>query len=88
MWYNEIDLKRAPPMSTVEAIYVGGVFQPLDDVALKSNQRVRLFFSPSYPKDVASWLTRISTFQKRLIKSHGVLPDSTLDIAAERARHD
>lgn len=75
-------------MSTVEAIYTGGVFQPLDDVALKSNQRVRLSFTLSYPPDVASWLTRIGALQNRLIKSHGVLPDSTLDIAVERARHD
>lgn len=75
-------------MNTVEAIYVGGVFQPLDNVALKSNQRVRLSYSPTYPKDIASWLTRIGAFQRQLIKSHGTLPDSTLDIAAERARHE
>jgi predicted DNA-binding antitoxin AbrB/MazE fold protein len=34
--------QRGNPMGIIEAIYSGGVFRPLDQVAIAENQRVRL----------------------------------------------
>jgi predicted DNA-binding antitoxin AbrB/MazE fold protein len=72
-------------MKTVEAIYTGGVFKPIDPVTIPENQRVRLTIEPVDP---TSWLNAVQEFQRQLVASHGVLPDSTPDIAADRRRHE
>ena len=68
-------------MHTVEAIYSGGVFKPLDQVTMPENQRVRLTIQPTEPSVSADWLDAIREFQGRIIASHGVLPDSATDRA-------
>ena len=73
-------------MNTVEAIYSGGVFKPLDQVTIPENQRVRLTIEPTEPSDSADWLDAVREFQGRILASHGVLPDSTSEIAADRRR--
>jgi predicted DNA-binding antitoxin AbrB/MazE fold protein len=72
-------------MRTVEAIYSGGVFKPVDPVSIPENQRVRLTIEPYDP---AGWLEAVREFQRQVVANHGVLPDSTPDIAADRRRHD
>lgn len=75
-------------MSTVEAIYVSGVFKPLGQVALGENQRVRLTIEVAPPGLATEWLDAAQEFQHRLRAEHGTLPDSTLDIAADRRRYE
>ena len=75
-------------MSTVEAIYAGGVFKPLGEVSVPENQRVRLTIEPAGAVDASSWLDEVRQFQQQIISQHGVLPDSTPDIAADRRRHE
>jgi predicted DNA-binding antitoxin AbrB/MazE fold protein len=69
--------------TTVEAIYQGGVFQPLGEVDLREHQRVRLSIQP-LPEDVRAWLAEVQQLQQRVIAERGYLPDSTPDIAADR----
>jgi len=75
-------------MSTVEAIFEAGVFRPLSAVGLRENQRVRLTVEPVEPAAVAAWLDEVTEFQRQLVAAHGVLPDSTPEIAANRRRHE
>jgi predicted DNA-binding antitoxin AbrB/MazE fold protein len=75
-------------MSTVEAIYASGVFKPLTEINLPENQRVRLVVERVAPVAVASWLAEVAAFQQQLVANHGVLPDSTPEIAADRRRHE
>jgi predicted DNA-binding antitoxin AbrB/MazE fold protein len=72
-------------MKTLEAIYAGGVFRPVDPVSLPENQRVRLTVEPV---PTANWLDAVREFQRQVVANHGVLPDSTPDIAADRRRHE
>jgi predicted DNA-binding antitoxin AbrB/MazE fold protein len=73
-------------MSHVEAIYQGGVFKPLTDVVLPENQRVSLQFEPVRGGDWETWLAEARELKKRVTERHGLLPDSTPDIAADRMR--
>lgn len=75
-------------MSTVEAIFADGVFRPLSQVSIPENQRVRLTIEPAVASELSSWLDAVREFQKQLIAKHGVLPDSTPEIAADRRRHE
>lgn len=75
-------------MSTVEAIFTSGVFKPLSEVALADNQRVRLTIEPTGAPPPPSWLEMVREFQRQLVANHGVLPDSTPEIAADRRRHE
>ena len=75
-------------MNTVDAIYSGGVFKPLDQVKIPENQRVRLTIEPTERSDSSDWLDAVREFQGRILASHGVLPDSTSDIAADRRRDE
>lgn len=75
-------------MSTVEAIYIGGVFKPLGEVPVSENQRVRLTIEPSEPSSIQNWLDAVEQFHRQLIANHGLLPDSTADIAADRRHHE
>ena len=73
-------------MSAVEAVYQGGVFRPLTPVPLAENQHVRLNFQPIEQANAEAWFDDVERIRRRLAERHGVFPDSTLDIAADRAR--
>ena len=73
-------------MTQVDAIYHNGVFQPLQDVGLSENQRVRLSIQPVEAGDVQEWLARVQQRRQRIIAERGYFPDSTLDIAEDRRR--
>jgi predicted DNA-binding antitoxin AbrB/MazE fold protein len=73
-------------MTQVDAIYQGGVFKPLGPVALSENQRVLLGIEPVDVQDAAAWLEETDRLRNSLAAKYGVFPDSTLDIAADRAR--
>jgi predicted DNA-binding antitoxin AbrB/MazE fold protein len=74
-------------MSRIEAIYQGGVFKPLEPVDLPENERVQLEIVKLSPEtDIPAWLERARELQQRLFQRHGYFPDSTLDIAEDRAR--
>jgi predicted DNA-binding antitoxin AbrB/MazE fold protein len=75
-------------MNTVEAIYTSGVFKPLGQVTLPDNQRVRLIIEPAEAGRPEPWLEAVRDFHRQLLANHGVLPDSTPEIAADRRRHD
>lgn len=70
---------------TIEAIYTGGVFKPLEKVQMPENQRVRIEVIPTR-EDVDAWLKDIEQLHKEIIARSGVLPDSTADIAEDRLR--
>lgn len=55
-------------MPAVEAVYQGGVFKPV--------------------ADVADWLAAVRDIHRQIVSTHGQLPDSTPDIAADRVRDD
>jgi predicted DNA-binding antitoxin AbrB/MazE fold protein len=73
-------------MTRVDAIYRDGVFQPLEDVRLPENQRVRLSVQPLAGDDARAWLTRVQQRQQRIIAERGYFPDSVADIAEDRRR--
>lgn len=75
-------------MNTVEAIYASGVFKPLGQVALGENQRVRLTIETVPSSLSTEWLDTVQEFQRRLRAAHGMLPDSTPEIAADRRRYE
>jgi predicted DNA-binding antitoxin AbrB/MazE fold protein len=75
-------------MNAVEAIYSSGVFKPLGQVSLAENQRVRLIIEPAGLSPSSEWLDAAQEFQRCLRAAHGVLPDSTNEIAADRRRHE
>lgn len=75
-------------MSTIEAIYQGGVFKPLGEVTLHENQRVQLHVHPIEEKDVRAWLERVNHRHQQIIETQGYFPDSTPDMAADRARDE
>ena len=63
-----------------------GVFEPLEKVQLAENQRVLLRIQPTPAITPKQWLEEIKQLHARMIKEHGVLPDSTPEIAKDRAR--
>lgn len=73
-------------MTHVDAIYQDGVFRPLEPVAFCENQRVALSVEPAEAQDAAAWLEETDRLREHLAAEHGVFPDSTLDIAADRRR--
>ena len=73
-------------MSQIEAIFRHGVFEPLEPVDLKEEQRVRLSIEPAEKESFESWHARVKQRQAEIFKRQGYLPDSTLDIAEDRAR--
>ena len=75
-------------MNTVEAVFDNGVFKPLGPVAIRDHQRVRLSIETIEPLDLASWLSAVRDFHRHLIADHGVLPDSTAEISADRHCHE
>jgi predicted DNA-binding antitoxin AbrB/MazE fold protein len=76
-------------MSHVEAIYHNGVFQPVQEVKLPENQRVRLSIEPVADDDIAKarqWLADVQEMQKRIAPERGYFPDSAVSIAEDRMR--
>ncbi len=73
-------------MTHVEAIYHDGIFQPVHDVKLPENQRVRLSIEPVNSADVKAWLADVQEMQKRIIAERGYFPDSAVSIAEDRMR--
>jgi len=50
------------------------------------NQHVRLSLQPSATATLQSWLDLVQTLHADMARRHGVLPDSAMDIAADRLR--
>jgi predicted DNA-binding antitoxin AbrB/MazE fold protein len=70
----------------INAVYQNGVFKPLCKVSLEDNQQVCLIVEPLSKKNMIHWLEQVRQLQQEIIEAHGVLPDSTPDIAADRLR--
>ncbi len=79
-------LSTEESMHQIEAVFRGGAFQPLVPIQLPENQRVRLTVQPIGATDVEAWLADVRRRQQRIVDERGFLPDSTLDIAADRQR--
>ena len=73
-------------IQTIDAIFGDGVFKPTEPVSLSENQRVRLTVETSPATNLRDWLTAAREFNRALVAKHGVLPDSTPEIRAERRR--
>ena len=73
-------------MIHIDAVYRHGVFEPLEPVDLREDQRVRLSIEPAEESDPRSWLEEVRALQARIIRRQGHLPDSASDIAADRTR--
>lgn len=73
-------------MTQVDAIYRHGVFEPLGPVNLREDQRVRLNVLTPAEQSVELWLERVRLLQRPIVERNGNLPDSTVDIAADRTR--
>ncbi|MBI4581326.1 MAG: antitoxin family protein [Planctomycetes bacterium] len=73
-------------MSRVEAVYRHGVFEPLEPVNLREEERVRLRIEPAGEQCTRSWLDEVRALQADVVRRHGPLPDSASDIGADRVR--
>jgi predicted DNA-binding antitoxin AbrB/MazE fold protein len=73
-------------MSRVDAVYRHGVFEPLQPVNLREEQRVQLSFDPTGDEAPPAWLSRVQSLQVAIVQREGPLPDSAIDIAADRTR--
>ncbi|MSQ97489.1 MAG: DUF104 domain-containing protein [Gemmataceae bacterium] len=73
-------------MNQIEAIFQHGVFEPLEPVDLKEEQRIRLSVEPAEKEAMEAWLKRVDERREAIFKREGLLPDSTLDIAEDRRR--
>jgi predicted DNA-binding antitoxin AbrB/MazE fold protein len=74
-------------MAQIEAIFQGGVFKPLSEVALPENQRVKLQIEPIDAEYARAWLERVRKHQQEMLERHGgYFPDSIPDIAEDRMR--
>lgn len=70
----------------VDAVYENGVFRPLGPVSLRENQRVVVCVEPPTKEDAMAWIKRVSQAREEAASRYGILPDSTIDIAADRLR--
>lgn len=73
-------------MSQIDAIYRHGVFEPLQPVNLKEEQRVRLSIEPAEKEALEEWIKRVDANRDAIFKRQGFLPDSTPGIAEDRMR--
>ena len=75
-------------MNQIEAIFRHGVFEPLEPVDLKEEQRVRLSFEPTEKEAIEAWFKRADALREEILKQRGgePLPDSTPGIAEDRMR--
>lgn len=75
-------------MSQIDAIYQGGVFKPLEPIALTENEQVRLSIQRIPAADLLGWLEQAQQFRQRLFARYGTFPDSAPEIAADRGRDE
>jgi len=73
-------------MSVIEAVYRHGVFEPLEPVNLEEEQRVEVHVASGDASALAKWIEEVRVLQEEFVKKHGLLPDSTPDIAEDRLR--
>jgi predicted DNA-binding antitoxin AbrB/MazE fold protein len=73
-------------MSRIEAIYRHGVFEPLEPVNLREDERVQLSFEPANGQTPQAWLNRVEAMQAAIVARQGTFPDSAAEIAADRLR--
>jgi predicted DNA-binding antitoxin AbrB/MazE fold protein len=73
-------------MSQIEAIFRHGVFEPLEPVDFKEEQRVRLSIEPQRVETLEAWLKQVRKLREDIYQLQGYLPDSTRDIAEDRLR--
>ncbi len=73
-------------MGHIEAVYCHGVFEPLQPVNLRDEQRVHLNIEPAEDQSPQSWLGQVCALQAAVIQRQGVLPNSSPDIAADRLK--
>ncbi len=73
-------------MTRVEAVYEHGVFRPLGPIDLPENQRVAISVEPLSQDSIVAWLKETERLRNSIAAECGVLPDSTIDIAEDRAR--
>lgn len=73
-------------MTHAEAISKHGVFEPLGQVRLSENQRVRLSLEAIGAAAVDTGLRQNAELQAPILRRHGPLPDSCSDIAENRRR--
>ena len=74
-------------MSHIEAIYRHGVFEPLEPVDFREEQRVRLSIEPANKPSLKEWIEEVRAMQAEFLRQRGKpLADSTPDIAADRMR--
>jgi predicted DNA-binding antitoxin AbrB/MazE fold protein len=88
-WFNsaEVFRKAKVNMARADAIYQDGVFRPLGPVNLAENQRVALSVEPiRQQEDALAWIKSVKKLRQQVAERCGILPDSTLDIAADRTR--
>ena len=55
-------------MSQIEAIYRHGVFEPLQPVDLKEEQRVRLSIEPAAKETPEAWLERVKKRREAIFR--------------------
>ena len=75
-------------LTSIDAIYSGGVFRPIKAVDLPENQCVRLYVASHEPLGVVEWLSAVREHRRNIEARHGILPDSTDDIHADRYRDE
>jgi predicted DNA-binding antitoxin AbrB/MazE fold protein len=73
-------------MSQIKAVYRHGVFEPLDPVNLREDEQVQLRIESSSSTILSFWLEQVQALQSTILRRQGTLPDSTVDIAADRTR--
>ena len=72
-------------MTHVKAIFRHGVFEPLEPVNFREEQRVELSIESESDSPLA-WLGKIQAMQAAVVRRGGVLPDSASEIAEDRRR--
>lgn len=73
-------------MSHIQAIYRRGVFEPLEPVDLREEQRVQLSVGIVGSGDLQAWLVAAGKLRSEVMSQSGVLPDSSVEIAEDRRR--
>jgi predicted DNA-binding antitoxin AbrB/MazE fold protein len=73
-------------MSVIAAVYRHGVFEPLEPVHLPEEEQVEVHIVSSGKAAWEAWIRKTQARHSAFIKKHGLLPDSTPDIAEDRRR--
>jgi predicted DNA-binding antitoxin AbrB/MazE fold protein len=73
-------------MTQIEAIFRHGVFEPLEPVQLREEQRVRLNIEPAGDADALKAFERLKAMREKIRQREGIFPDSAPEIAADRMR--